>query len=183
MPRAKRWCGRAWGAGLLLAGAAGGQDAAVSPRYVAVLDVDRVVETSRTGRQVLAEITALREQKEAELRRRQQEIGELQRRLAAAGGAVAAAERPALERQVEDQALALQRLQDDAKREIEQKGGELLRGLEQRLQPIVEQAARASGSLLVFRKFEGGLLFADTAVEITDLVIERLDAADLPPVP
>jgi Skp family chaperone for outer membrane proteins len=175
MSAAKRWRACAGGAGLLLAAAAAGQGAPAA-RYVAVLDVDRVIETSRSGRQVLDDIRTLRERKEAELRGRAQEVAELQRRLAA-GGAGAGDERLALERQVEDRVLALRRLQDDARREIEQTGAELLRDLERRLQPIVEQAARSSGSLLVFRKYEGGLVFADTAYEITDLVIARLDAA------
>jgi Skp family chaperone for outer membrane proteins len=43
--------------------------------------------------------------------------------------------------------------------------------------PVINQAGKELGYTLIFRKFESGLIYADEAVDITDSIIKRLDAA------
>ena len=43
--------------------------------------------------------------------------------------------------------------------------------------PVINQVGKEGGYTLIFRKFESGLIYADEAIDITDEVIQRLDAA------
>ncbi len=43
--------------------------------------------------------------------------------------------------------------------------------------PVINQAGKDLGYTLIFRKFESGLIYADEAIDITTIIIQRLDAA------
>jgi Skp family chaperone for outer membrane proteins len=41
--------------------------------------------------------------------------------------------------------------------------------------PIINTLGKEGGYTLIFNKFQSGLVYADEAIDITDLVIQRLD--------
>ncbi|HXO20202.1 MAG TPA: OmpH family outer membrane protein, partial [Thermoanaerobaculia bacterium] len=55
---------------------------------------------------------------------------------------------------------------------------DVLGAIDQRVMPVINQVGKEQGYTLIFRKFESGLIYADEAIDITDLVIKRLDAAN-----
>ena len=71
----------------------------------------------------------------------------------------------------------MRRLQDDATRELQKKKDEVLGSVDQRVMPVINQVGKELGYTLIFRKFESGLIYADEAVDITPVIIQRLDAA------
>ena len=53
----------------------------------------------------------------------------------------------------------------------------MLGQIDQRVMPVINQAGKDLGYTLIFRKFESGLIYADEAIDITSVIIQRLDAA------
>jgi outer membrane protein len=143
---------------------------------IAVLDTERVLLGSQTGKKALAELKRLQEQKEGELKAKQQEARDLQKRLEDGRLSLAQDKLAAMEKELEDKAISLKRLQDDATRELQKRRDELLGGVDQQVMPVINLLGRELGFTLIFRKFESGLIYADEGLDITDQVIQRLDA-------
>lgn len=142
---------------------------------VAVIDVQKVLAESQTGKAAQAEIQALREAKRAELESRGKEIEELRKRAQEGALTLAEDKLAELQKEYEDKAIALKRLEDDANRELQKKGEQLMGGIERKIMPVIQQLGQEGGYTLIFNKFESGLLFADDTVDITAQVIARLD--------
>lgn len=162
----------ALGALLLIPVAAGAQGTV----KIAVLDTERVLLGSTTGKKALAELKKLQEQKENELKAKQQEARDLQKRLEEGRLSLAQDKLAGMEKELEDKAISLKRLQDDAQRELQKRRDELLGGVDQQVMPVINLMGKELGFTLIFRKFESGLIYADEALDITEQVIQRLDA-------
>lgn len=144
---------------------------------VAVIDTEQILMGSQAGKKVVADLKKLQETKEGELRTRQQEIKDLQTKLNEGRLSLAQDKLSDMEKQLEDKVIALRRLQDDANRDLTKKREELLGQIDQRVMPVINQVGKELGYTLIFRKFESGLIYADDAVDITKVIIQRLDAA------
>ncbi len=66
---------------------------------------------------------------------------------------------------------------DDANREYTKMRDAELAKIDARVMPVINVVAKEGGYNLVFRKFESGLIYADDAMDITNTVIAKLDAA------
>jgi outer membrane protein len=85
-----------------------------------------------------------------------------------------------MQKQYEDKEIYLRRFQDDATRELNKKRDEILAQIDKQVMPVINQVGKEMGFTLIFRKFESGLIYADETVDITNTIIERLDAASPP---
>lgn len=145
---------------------------------VAVIDVQRLVLESSTGKQVLERLRNLREQKMAEGDAIQQKIRDLREQLQAGGLSLSAEKTAEIEKQIEDRMIDLQRFGDDADRLLAKEQEGAFARIEREIMPIISRVAQEQGYTLVFNKFESGLLFAVEQVDITDLILQRYDAGD-----
>ena len=170
-------CGLALALTLLAPSVARAQAPTGSQIKVAVIDTEQILLNSTAGKKVLADLKKLQEQKEGELRSRNQEIKDLQTKLNEGRLSLAQDKISDMEKQLEDKVIALRRLQDDANRDMQKKRDELLGQIDQRVMPVINQAGKELGYTLIFRKFESGLIYADEAVDITKVIIQRMDAA------
>ena len=161
----------------LAAGPAGGGAAAGGGLRIAVIDTEKILLSSVAGKKAIAELKKAQEQKEGELRARQQEIKELQDKLSQGRLTLAQDKLAEMEKQLEDKVIAVRRMQDDANRELQKKKDDVLGTVDQRVMPVISQVGKELGYTLIFRKFESGLIYADEAVDITPIIIQRLDAA------
>jgi outer membrane protein len=180
---------RAAAAGLLglalLAAPAAAQQAApaaaapapAGPLKIAVIDTEKILLSSQAGKKALADLKKLQEQKETELRAKAQELKDLQTKITEGRLSLAQDKLAELSKQYEEKEIALRRQQDDATRELNKKRDEMLAQIDGRVMPVINQAGKDLGYTLIFRKFESGLIYADEAVDITSLIIQRLDAA------
>jgi outer membrane protein len=150
---------------------------AAGPLRLAVIDTERILLESATGKKALADLKKLQEQKEGELRSRQQEIKDLQGKISDGRLSLAQDKLEEMNKQVEDKLIALRRLQDDATRELNKRKDDVLGQIDQKVMPVINQVGKEQGYTLIFRKFESGLIYADEAVDITGSVIQRLDGA------
>lgn len=149
---------------------------AAQAQKIAVIDTERVITASTTGKQALEGLTSLREQKEREGEALQKELVDLQTRLQEGRLSLSEDRIAELQRQAEDKALAMRRFQDDANRELAKRRDEVLAAVDQKVMPVINQFGQANGYDLIFRKFESGLIYATEAIDITDEVIAALDA-------
>jgi outer membrane protein len=152
------------------AGAAGGA------LRVAVIDTEKILLSSVAGKKAIAELKKIQEQKEAELRGRQQEIKDLQDKLAQGRLSLAQDKLAEMAKTLEDKEISLRRLSDDASRDLNKKKDDLLGSIDEKVMPVINQIGKEQGYTMIFRKFESGLIYADDAIDITGSVIQRLDA-------
>jgi outer membrane protein len=144
---------------------------------IGVIDTERVLLASETGKKALADLKKLQEGKENEVKARQQEIRDLQTKLQDGRMSLAADKISEMEKQLEDKVIALRRLQDDATRELNKKRDEVLAQIDQKVMPVINQVGKELGYTLIFRKFESGLIYADEATDITNQIIQRIDGS------
>jgi outer membrane protein len=149
---------------------------AAQAQKIAIIDTERVITASATGKQALEGLTTLREQKEREGEALQKELVDLQTRLQEGRLSLSEDKIAELQRQAEDKALAMRRFQDDANRELAKRRDEVLAAVDQKVMPVINRFGQANGYDLIFRKFESGLIYAADAIDITDEVIAALDA-------
>jgi outer membrane protein len=147
------------------------------PIKIAVIDTEKILLSSQAGKKALADLKKLQEAKENELRTRAQELKDLQSKISEGRLSLAQDKLADLSKQYEEKEIAVRRLQDDATRELNKKRDEMLAAIDSRVMPVINQAGKDLGYTLIFRKFESGLIYADEAVDITNVIIQRLDAA------
>jgi len=144
---------------------------------VAVIDTEKILLTSNTGKKALADLKKVQEAKEAEARTKQQEIKDLQAKIADGRLSLAQDKLTEMEKQLEDKLISLRRFQEDANSELTKKRDQVLAAIDQKVMPVINQVGKEMGYTLIFRKFESGLIYADEAVDITGAIIQRLDSA------
>jgi len=148
------------------------------PMKIAVIDTEKILLSSQAGKKALADLKKLQEQRENELRTRAQELKDLQTKISEGRLSLAQDKLADLSKQYEEKEIALRRMQDDATRELNKKRDEMLGQIDDRVMPVINQAGKEMGYTLIFRKFESGLIYADEAIDITNVIIQRLDAAN-----
>ena len=144
---------------------------------VGVIDVQRLVFESATGKEAIERLKNLREQKTAEGAGLQQEIEDLQQRVADGRLSLSEDRIADLEKQLEDKMIMLRRFSDDADRELQKEQEESFGRIEKQVMPIISAVGAEQGYTMIFNKFNSGLLFAEDQVDITDLILQRFDAS------
>ncbi len=158
-------------AGVLMAGPV------LAQSKIAVVEVERLLQESARGQVAVQDLTRLRNEKQAELTTRQEQLAALQQQYNDGRLTLAEDRLAELEKQLEDMTIDLRRAQDDANREMQKVQGERFGEIEQAVLPIIAQVGREFGYTAIFNKFQGGLLYAADAADITNLIIERYNAA------
>jgi len=150
-----------------------GSDSGVAK--VGVIDVQRLVVESKTGREVLERLKNLREQKTAEGEILQQEIQDLRSLLQDGEQTLSEQQLAELEKQLEGKLIELRRFADDAERVLQKEQDEAFDKIEREVMPIVARVGREQSFTLLFNKYESGLVFAAEQVDITDLILQLYD--------
>jgi outer membrane protein len=151
--------------------------AAAGPVRIAVIDTEKILLSSNAGKKAVADLKKLQEQREKELAARAQELKDLQGKINDGRLSLAQDKLAELSKQYEEKEIALRRAQDDATRELTKKRDEMLAAIDERVMPVINQVGKELGYTLIFRKFESGLIYADDAIDITNAVVQRIDAA------
>ncbi len=146
--------------------------AQVVPTRIAVIDTERILLASNTGKAALAQLKKLQEAKEKQIAGMAQEIKDLQSKIESGQGPADGAA------QVEAKSNALRRFQEDAKRELDKGRDKVLADIDARIMPLITGLGKELNYAFIFRKFESGLIYADESTDITNMVIARLDSPD-----
>jgi outer membrane protein len=161
-------------AAALVSGSLYAQGAPAMPK-IGVLEVQRIVQESAVGKESLARVQKLQQGKQDELTKRQKELRDMEQKIQDQGKSLSEDAMEKLQKDYQTKALDLKRAQDDAQRELEETQRKELGELERRVMPVIDAVAKEQGLTLVFNKFQSGLLYADTNVDITEAVIAKFN--------
>ncbi len=161
----------------LTVGASESVTAQAPPTRIAVIDVQKVLTQSTAGKASVARLKQLQDDRLAKARVMDTELRNLTGSLAAGRATMTPAKISDLERQIAEKQTAMKRFGEDAQKEINSLRDRELQALEARINPIVNGAGKEMGLAAIFNKFESGLIFANDAIDITDTIIARFNAA------
>jgi outer membrane protein len=158
--------------------AAAAPAAAQSAIKVAVIDVNRIMTDSQRGKAVLETIDKLQAERSTQLKTLNEELVEMQKRFQEGRLSLAEDKLAQLQAQIEDRTRNFQRAREDAERDVQKRRADEIERVEAAVFPIINTLGKEGGYTLIFNKFQSGLVYADEGIDITDLVIQRLDATN-----
>ncbi len=173
-----RQAGLAAGIALLAAIAALPAFAQSAPLKVAVIDVQRIITESGTGKAALAQLEAWGKEQQNKLNARKDEIDQLQKRIAEGQLSLAEDRLADLKKDLETKSIEVRRAADDAQREFNQRQERALGEIERKVMPIIQKVGQEGGYTMILRKFDSGLVYASDEIDITAQIISRLDAGN-----
>lgn len=145
---------------------------------VGVFNADRVLAESQPGQQALALFNQLRDQRVGELQVQQDGINALQQQAIAAPFGSPDAGR--IQREMEDLMLRLERLQQDVQQELGLRQNELTAEITQMVAQVIETMGEEEGYTLIFNRLQSGLVYVEPTMDITDEIIQRINAMSAP---
>lgn len=149
-----------WGAGL-----------AADAYRIAVVDPNRVVESSPQYDAARKALQQEVEERERNLRTQQEEIAELQRRLEREGDLMAQSEAQRLQNDIRSRTRKLKYAQDEFQEDLTLRQNELRTKLARQVQEVVVELAKELEIDLVLSE---GLVYFSKRIDISDQVVERL---------
>jgi outer membrane protein len=148
-----------------------------TPARVAVVDVQKVLTQSTAGKAAYEKLKKMQEDRLAKAKQMDDEMKKLDTDLNTKKISLAEDKLAEMAKQLADKKIAMQRYAQDADREIGEARDRELQALQVKIEPVIDALGKEMGLALIFNKFESGLVYASDAVEITDTVIQRFNAA------
>ena len=142
---------------------------------MAVIDVDQLVQNSAAGKESMARLKKVQDEKVAARKKLTDELDGLQKQLETQRATLAESKIADLQKQIEDRGIALRRFDDDAQQQLEEAKRKELGALEKQIMPIIQELGREMKLQLIFNKFQSGLVYADESLDITDQVLKRFN--------
>jgi Skp family chaperone for outer membrane proteins len=71
----------------------------------------------------------------------------------------------------------IQRSQQDAQGELDELNRSLQSDFQRKLGPVIQQVSAEKGLFILFSRADAGIVWADTALDLTSEVVRRFDAA------
>ncbi len=166
--------------GLASVSAAFGQTAGVTTgtTKIAVIDIERIAAESTAGKALFASLKAENDKIQEEVARREQEIRDMSTKLNSEILSQDAKVR--LQRDIERKRTEAQRWLQDQQQDFEAKRQEGESKFQESLEPIVRAVATENGIGLIIRATPGLTFVLDPALDISPLVVQKLDAAAPP---
>jgi len=142
---------------------------------VAVIDVQQIVQESAAGKEAMARLKKLTDEKMAEGRKLAEARQALEKQLTTQGPTLSDEKRSELAKQIEDKEIEMRRFDEDARAVLDEARRKELDALERQIMPIINELGRELKLQLIFNKYQSGLVYADDAVDITDQVLRRFN--------
>ena len=144
----------------------------------AYLDLQRVANESNDGRAANERVQALSEEKIAEIEALNLDLQASQQKLQQNANVMSAEAQIQLQREIERLNRDVERMTQDAEAEVQELQQTLQLEFQQKLVPAIDRVAIAKGLEFIFSAGDGGLLWANPALDITtDVVLEVNTAA------
>ena len=151
-----------------------------APARVAVIDVQKVLTQSTSGKAAYEKLRALQEERIAKAKTLDEDAKKLEAEIGTKRLSLSEDKLAEMQKQLADKRIAIQRYAQDADREIGEARDRELQALEARIKPVIDGIGKEMGLAAIFNKFESGLVYAADAIDITDTVIQRFNAAPAP---
>lgn len=148
-----------------------------APVKIAVVDLEVVVAQSPAGKELEGRLDKFQQQVQAEIEAMSSKAKEIRQRLADGVNSLSEEKLAELQKQFEDEQIKMKRLRDDRTREGQKMQTEGLRDIEKQLEPIFKQVRDEGGYDIILNRVPGVVVMAGERVDITQKVIDRLNAA------
>ena len=145
---------------------------------IAVIDIELIAAESKEGKALFEELRTENEKLQEESTHLQQEIGDMQAKLNS--DILSQDARVRLQRDVERKRTDGQRWLEDAQAAFEAKRQDGEAKFQEKLAPIVEAVAKEHGIGLIFRATPGLTFVLDPSLDISPLIVQKLDEATPP---
>ncbi len=146
-----------------------------APGRMAVIDVQRVLNTSVAGKSAQDRLKKLQDDKLARAAKLQEDLKALDTEINTKKLSLSEDKLADLQKQLSDKQIAMQRFGQDADKELADARDKELVVLEGKIKPVIDQIGKEMGLAVIFNKFESGLVYASDAIDITDTVIKRFN--------
>jgi outer membrane protein len=146
---------------------------------IAVIDIERIAAESTAGKALFASLKAENDKIQEEVAKREQEIRDMSTKLNSEILSQDAKVR--LQRDIERKRTEAQRWLQDQQQDFEAKRQEGEARFQESLEPIVRAVATENQIGLIIRATPGLTFVLDPALDISLLVVKKLDAAAAPP--
>ena len=151
--------------------------AQTAPQRVAVVDVQKVLTQSAPGKAAYERLKKMQDDRIARAKQMDDELKKLDADIVAKRVSLSEDKLTEMTKQLSDKKIAMQRYAQDADREIGEARDRELQALQTKIEPVINGIGKEMGLALIFNKFESGLVYAADAVDITDTVVQRFNAA------
>jgi outer membrane protein len=146
---------------------------------VGTLSVLRAIGECTEGKAAMADFQKQVDAKQEELQRKNAEIQGLQKQLQDQQRTLNDESRAALSKTIESKNTELQRATEDARKEFTDKQNEIFNRIGSKLMPVLQQYAKENSFAVIVDSSSQSsqLVYADPAIDVTDDLIKRFDAA------
>lgn len=148
-----------------------------APARVAVIDVQKVLTTSTAGKAAYERLKKMQDDRIERAKNMNDEIAKLDSDINLKKLSLSAEKLAEMTKQLSDKKIAMQRFAQDADREVGEARDRALLELENKIKPVIDGIGKEMGLAAIFNKFESGLVYASDAIDITDTVVQRFNAA------
>jgi outer membrane protein len=151
-----------------------------APQRFAVIDVQRVLQTSTPGKAAYERLKKMQDERVARAQKMDEDAKTLENDINTKKLSLSEDKLTEMQKQLSDKRIAMQRYAQDADREVGEARDKELAALELKIKPVIDALGKEMGLAAIFNKFESGLVYASDAIDITETVIKRFDAAQVP---
>jgi outer membrane protein len=144
---------------------------------IAYVDLNTIATSSKEGQAAGVKIKDLQAKKTAELEGKQKQLQAAQQKLEQGGAVLSESARAQQAKEVERLQTELQRLSQDAQKEVQEFTQDLQVQFQQKLLPIIEQVAKAKNLHFILSIADAGVVWVDAGLNVTADVVAALDAA------
>ncbi|HUP44814.1 MAG TPA: OmpH family outer membrane protein [Thermoanaerobaculia bacterium] len=148
-----------------------------APAKVAVIDVQKVLATSTAGKTAYERLKKMQDERIAKAKGMEDELRRLETELSTKRLSLSEDKVTELSKQINDRKISMQRFAQDADREVGEARDRALLELENKIKPVIDALGKEMGLAAIFNKFESGLVYASDAIDLTDTVVQRFNAA------
>ncbi|HEX7191733.1 MAG TPA: OmpH family outer membrane protein [Thermoanaerobaculia bacterium] len=148
-----------------------------APQRMAVIDVQRVLQSSVAGKAAYERLKKMQDERVARAQKMDEEAKALENDINTKKLSLSEDKLNEMTKNLSDKKIAMQRYAQDADREVGEARDKELAALELKIKPVIDALGKEMGLAAIFNKFESGLVYASDAIDITDTVVKRFDAS------
>ncbi|PYQ31004.1 MAG: hypothetical protein DMF56_03610 [Acidobacteria bacterium] len=149
-----------------------------TPARVAVIDVQKVLTQSTSGKAAYDKLKKMQDDRVEKAKTMDDEIRKLDTDINTKKISLSEDKLADMQKQLNEKKIAMQRYAQDADREIGEARDRELQALEVKIKPVIDAIGKEMGIAAIFNKFESGLVYASDAIDITDTVIKKFNEAN-----
>jgi len=144
-------------------------------QQIAVIDAQRVVQTSEVGKKALAEIKTIKDRKQQEIDQRQSDIQAMQDKLDKQKDILSAEAKEKLSADINKSITEIRRFREDSENEIQARLSTAIKSIEEKVLPIIQKLGNERGFAMIISRDQ--LIYYNAKSDITDEVIRLFNAS------